>query len=148
MSAKPARLDRVSRLVAAILLRLLDGGGLLGKNLMVAGTHAMYAYEAAAGFSGSIPKPEFSARDQGFPRSGADGRCPRVGHTGVESGFVDEASAGAGFGGVGDWVEAPGSGEGFQGFGGTVADHDLVGRIGHGVGEGAQVGLDLLADAV
>mgnify|MGYP006271274603 CR=1 FL=1 len=45
---KAARLDRVPRLVTAIL-RLLDGGGLLGKNLMVAGTHAIYAYEAAAG---------------------------------------------------------------------------------------------------
>jgi hypothetical protein len=45
---KAARLDRVPKLVTAIL-RLLDGGGLLGKNLMVAGTHAMYAYEAAAG---------------------------------------------------------------------------------------------------
>ena len=45
---KAARLDRVPKLVTAIL-RLLDGGGLLGKNLMVAGTHAMHAYEAAAG---------------------------------------------------------------------------------------------------
>lgn len=45
---KAARLDRVPKLVTAIL-RLLDRGGLLGKNLMVVGTHALYAYESAAG---------------------------------------------------------------------------------------------------
>jgi hypothetical protein len=52
---KAARLDRVPRLVTAIL-RLLDGDGLLGRNLLVIGTHALHAYEAAAGvfFEGPI----------------------------------------------------------------------------------------------
>jgi hypothetical protein len=41
-------LGRVPALVAAAMRRL-DEAGLLGKNLLVIGTHAMYAYEAAAG---------------------------------------------------------------------------------------------------
>lgn len=36
-------------LVAAKILRVLDGAGLLGKQLFVAGTHALFAYEAKAG---------------------------------------------------------------------------------------------------
>ncbi len=45
---KAARLDRVPRLVTGIL-RLLEQQGILGKNLLVVGTHAMFAYEVAAG---------------------------------------------------------------------------------------------------
>lgn len=45
---KAAYLQRVPRLVTGIL-RLLEGQRLLGKNLVVAGTHALYAYEARAG---------------------------------------------------------------------------------------------------
>lgn len=45
---KAARIQRVPRIVAGIL-RLLDQSNLLGKNVMVAGTNAIWAYEAAAG---------------------------------------------------------------------------------------------------
>ncbi len=41
-----ARINRVPRLVADIL-QFFDEAGLLGKNLMVVGTNALYAYEAA-----------------------------------------------------------------------------------------------------
>jgi len=41
-------LGRVPRPVARVL-RLLDREGLLGRNVFVAGTHSLYAYEAAAG---------------------------------------------------------------------------------------------------
>ena len=41
-------INRVPSLVTATL-RKLDGYGLLGKNLMVIGTHALYGYEAVAG---------------------------------------------------------------------------------------------------
>jgi hypothetical protein len=46
--SKAAMIGRVPRLVTAIL-RLLEQRRLLGKNLKVIGTHALYAYEAAAG---------------------------------------------------------------------------------------------------
>lgn len=42
------RLGRVPK-VAAAVLRALDAEGLLGTHLLVIGTHALYAYEAAAG---------------------------------------------------------------------------------------------------
>jgi hypothetical protein len=45
---KAAMIHRVPRLVTAIL-RLLDQEGILGKNLIIAGTHAIFAYEARAG---------------------------------------------------------------------------------------------------
>lgn len=45
---KAARLDRVPRLVTGIL-RLLEQQGILGKNILLVGTHAMFAYEVAAG---------------------------------------------------------------------------------------------------
>ncbi len=45
---KAVRLGRVSRTAAAIF-RLLDQQGLLGHNVWVAGTHALFAYEARAG---------------------------------------------------------------------------------------------------
>jgi hypothetical protein len=144
---KAARLDRVPKLVAAIL-RLLDGGGLLGKNLMVADTRAMYAYEAAAGVSGSIPKPEFSVCDEGFRQSGAGGRCPRwpfrrrgwLRRSNVRRGRFRERWGGG--------VEVPGSGEGFRVAGKRLPIMTWWGGIGHGVGEGAEVGLDLFTDAV
>lgn len=41
-------LGRVPRIPAAILRRL-DGAGLLGERLLTVGTHALFAYEAAAG---------------------------------------------------------------------------------------------------
>lgn len=46
--ARGVSLNRVPSIVTATL-RKLDDHGLLGKNLMVIGTHAMYAYEAVAG---------------------------------------------------------------------------------------------------
>lgn len=46
--AKTVKLGRVP-LVVANVLRAAESEGLLGKNLMVIGTNAMYAYEAAAG---------------------------------------------------------------------------------------------------
>jgi hypothetical protein len=45
---KAARIARVPKLVTAIL-RLLEQHGLLGHNLQVIGTNALYAYEASAG---------------------------------------------------------------------------------------------------
>ena len=45
---KAANINRVPA-VPAKVLRMLDAHGLLGKNLMVIGTNAMYAYESAAG---------------------------------------------------------------------------------------------------
>ncbi|MDM8525653.1 nucleotidyltransferase domain-containing protein [Desulfococcaceae bacterium HSG8] len=45
---KAAKIHRVPRLVSAIL-RLLDQENMLGRNVMIAGTHAIFAYEAAAG---------------------------------------------------------------------------------------------------
>lgn len=45
---KAARIHRVYRLVCAIL-RLLDQKNMLGKNVIIAGTHAIFGYEAAAG---------------------------------------------------------------------------------------------------
>ncbi len=45
---KATRIQRVPRVVTGIL-RLLDQEKLLGKNVLVIGTNAMYAYEAAAG---------------------------------------------------------------------------------------------------
>lgn len=46
--ARGVSLNRVPSIVTATL-RKLDDHGLLGKNLMVIGTHAMYGYEAVAG---------------------------------------------------------------------------------------------------
>lgn len=46
--AKGVSLNRVPSIVTAAL-RKLDDYGLLGKNLMVIGTHAMYGYESVAG---------------------------------------------------------------------------------------------------
>ncbi|MCF8052667.1 MAG: nucleotidyltransferase domain-containing protein [Desulfobacterales bacterium] len=45
---KAARIARVPRVVTAIL-RLLEQHRLLGRNLQIVGTHALYAYEARAG---------------------------------------------------------------------------------------------------
>jgi len=45
---KAATIQRVPRVVAKIL-RLLDQNNLLGKNVIVVGTNALYAYEASAG---------------------------------------------------------------------------------------------------
>jgi len=45
---KAALIQRVPRIVCSIL-RLLDQQNILGRNVMVIGTNAMYAYEAAAG---------------------------------------------------------------------------------------------------
>jgi hypothetical protein len=45
---RAVQIQRVPRLVAAIL-RVLRRHGLLGDRLLVVGTHALYAYEAAAG---------------------------------------------------------------------------------------------------
>ena len=42
------RIGRVPK-VAAAILRELDAEGLLGVQLLVIGTHSLYAYEAAAG---------------------------------------------------------------------------------------------------
>ncbi len=44
---KAARIHRVPRLVGAIL-RLLDRENMLGRNVIIAGTHAIFAYETAA----------------------------------------------------------------------------------------------------
>jgi hypothetical protein len=38
-------------LSAARILRRLDEAGLMGRHLFVVGTHALYAYEAAAGIT-------------------------------------------------------------------------------------------------
>jgi hypothetical protein len=46
--ARQIGINRVPSLVAAALRRL-DNFGLLGKNIMVIGTHALYAYESVAG---------------------------------------------------------------------------------------------------
>lgn len=43
-----AEVGRVPR-VAANVVRVLDSEGLMGRDLMILGTHALYAYEAAAG---------------------------------------------------------------------------------------------------
>ncbi len=45
---KAAMIQRVPR-VAAEILRLLDRQKLLGRNVLIVGTNALYAYEAAAG---------------------------------------------------------------------------------------------------
>lgn len=45
---RAARINRVPKLVTAIA-RLLDQGGLLGRNLQIIGTNALWAYEAATG---------------------------------------------------------------------------------------------------
>ncbi len=45
---KAVLLSRVPRTVTAVL-RVMEQGNILGKNIMVAGTNALYAYEAAAG---------------------------------------------------------------------------------------------------
>ncbi len=45
---KAAKIQRVPRVVTT-LLRLLEQQNILGRNLMVVGTNALYAYEAAAG---------------------------------------------------------------------------------------------------
>jgi hypothetical protein len=45
---KAAKIQRVPRMVTAIV-RLLEQHKLLGRNIMVIGTHALYAYEVAAG---------------------------------------------------------------------------------------------------
>lgn len=45
---KAAGIQRVPRLVTAIL-RLLEDENILGKNVMIVGTHAIFGYEAAAG---------------------------------------------------------------------------------------------------
>jgi hypothetical protein len=44
---KAARIGRVPR-VAAAVLRLLEQRGLLGSNILIAGTHCLFAYEARA----------------------------------------------------------------------------------------------------
>lgn len=46
--AKALRIARVPRTASAVL-RVLNRAGLLGRNVIVVGTHALYAYEAAAG---------------------------------------------------------------------------------------------------
>lgn len=45
---KAARINRVSKIVTGIL-RVMDRKGMLGTNVLVIGTNAMFAYEAAAG---------------------------------------------------------------------------------------------------
>ncbi len=57
---KASRVQRVPRVVTAIL-RLLDQEKLLGKNMLVIGTNAMYAYEAAAGVF--FERPLMATRD-------------------------------------------------------------------------------------
>lgn len=53
--AKALRIARVPRTTSAVL-RVLNRSGLLGRNVIVIGTHSLYAYEAAAGvrFDSSI----------------------------------------------------------------------------------------------
>lgn len=46
--AKALRIGRVPKTASAVL-RVLGRAGLLGRNMVVVGTHALYAYEAAAG---------------------------------------------------------------------------------------------------
>lgn len=46
--AKALRIARVPKAVSAVL-RVLNRSGLLGRNVIVVGTHALYAYEAGAG---------------------------------------------------------------------------------------------------
>lgn len=46
--AKALRIARVPKTAAAVL-RVLNRAGLLGRNIIVVGTHALYAYEAAGG---------------------------------------------------------------------------------------------------
>lgn len=57
---KAAMIQRVPRVVAKIL-RLLDQGNLLGKNVIVVGTNALYAYEASAGIF--FDSPIMATRD-------------------------------------------------------------------------------------
>jgi hypothetical protein len=57
---KAAMIQRVPRVVTHIL-RLLDQQNLLGKNVMVVGTNALYAYEASAGIF--FDRPMMATRD-------------------------------------------------------------------------------------
>jgi len=57
---KAAMIQRVPRVVAKIL-RLLDQKNLLGKNVIVVGTNALYAYEASAGIF--FDSPIMATRD-------------------------------------------------------------------------------------
>ncbi len=57
---KAAAIQRVPRIVTAIL-RVLEQQNILGKNVMVVGTHAMAAYEASAGIF--IDSPLVATRD-------------------------------------------------------------------------------------
>lgn len=57
---KAAMIQRVPRLVAAIL-RLLDQENILGRNIMVVGTNAMFGYEAGAGIF--LDSPILATRD-------------------------------------------------------------------------------------
>lgn len=57
---RAARIQRVPRTVGGIL-RVLDQYGLLGRNLCVIGTNALYAYEAAAGVF--VDRPVLATED-------------------------------------------------------------------------------------
>lgn len=57
---RAASIQRVPRIVTGIL-RVLDQGRLLGRNVTVVGTHALYAYEAAAGVF--MDSPILATRD-------------------------------------------------------------------------------------
>lgn len=57
---KAAMIQRVPRIVAGVL-RVLDQRNLLGQNILVIGTNAMYAYEAAAGLF--LDRPLTATRD-------------------------------------------------------------------------------------
>ena len=57
---KAAMIQRVPRIVAGVL-RVLDQRNLLGQNILVIGTNAMYAYEAAAGVF--LDRPLTATRD-------------------------------------------------------------------------------------
>lgn len=57
---KAARIQRVPRIVTGIL-RILEQKGLLGRNLIVTGTNALYAYESAAG--GFFDAPIMATKD-------------------------------------------------------------------------------------
>ena len=57
---RAAQIQRVPRTVAGVL-RVLDQHGLLGRNLCVIGTNALYAYEAAAGVF--VDRPVLATED-------------------------------------------------------------------------------------
>ncbi len=57
---RAAQIQRVPRTVAGIL-RMLDQYGLLGRNLSIIGTNALYAYEAAAGVF--VDRPILATQD-------------------------------------------------------------------------------------